>query len=81
MSISHLELLASLSQDRNEREDWPPVALPEWWFDPSPRPIGVAPNPEGFFDMICNILTWLGDSSPLMNLILFRWLMIVTPDS
>ncbi|CAK9057168.1 unnamed protein product [Durusdinium trenchii] len=34
--------------DANERQSWPPVPLPDWWFSTEGRKVGVVPNPEGW---------------------------------
>lgn len=35
------------TKEANEKQDWPAMMQPQWWFSTDVRPIGVTPNPEG----------------------------------
>lgn len=49
--LNHLKFLDGLIEDCNERQVWPPVCTPTWWFSTTARPIGLEPNPEGRLEL------------------------------
>lgn len=49
--LIHLKFLDGLIEDCNERQVWPPVVTPTWWFSTTARPIGLEPNPEGQLEL------------------------------
>ncbi|CAK9118245.1 unnamed protein product [Durusdinium trenchii] len=34
--------------DQNDRQEWPCIPEPQWWFASRTRPLGLVPNPEGW---------------------------------